>query len=156
MQAAAPVTVRRVIQGMLAAWFALGCAAAGADDAAARRARVDYLLHCSGCHGTDGLGKPEKGIPRFTGQVGHFLQLPEGRAFVMQVPGLLGVRLPDDRAAAVTNWMLRQFAGASLPADFVPYTADEARRHRESRPVDVIGRRDELYRALLARGLVIQ
>lgn len=127
-----------------------------AGDRNAARARTDYMLHCSGCHGMDGLGKPEKGIPRFADQVGHFLRLPEGRAFVMQVPGLLGVRLPDERAAAVTNWMIREFAGASLPTDFTPYSADEARRHRESRPADIIGRRDEIYRNLLQQGFVIQ
>jgi uncharacterized protein YbaR (Trm112 family) len=110
-------------------------------------------LYCAAC----AVEYPvEKGIPRFTDQVGHFLRLPEGRAFVMQVPGLLGVRLPDERAAAVTNWMIREFAGPSLPADFVPYSAAEARRHRESRPADIIGRRDEIYRTLLQQGLVIQ
>jgi hypothetical protein len=138
--------------------MALAALAGGtlAEDRSIARARTDYMLHCSGCHGMDGLGKPEKGIPRFTDQVGHFLRLPEGRAFVMQVPGLLGVRLPDERAAAVTNWMIREFAGPSLPADFVPYSAAEARRHRESRPADIIGRRDEIYRTLLQQGLVIQ
>jgi hypothetical protein len=127
-----------------------------AADTTMARARTDYMLHCSGCHGMDGLGKPEKGIPRFADQVGHFLRLPEGRAFVMQVPGLLGVRLPDERAAAVTNWMIREFAGPSLPAEFTPYSADEARQHRESRPADIIGRRDEIYRTLLQQGFVIQ
>lgn len=120
------------------------------------RARTDYTLHCSGCHGMDGLGKPTAGIPVFTGQVGHFLRMPEGRAFLMQVPGLLSARLPDDRAAAVTTWMVRAFAGPSLPPDFTPYTAEEAKRYRESRPADVIGRRNALYRQLLDHGYAIQ
>ena len=143
----------RVVLALCLASLA-GYAVAGDKNAA--KARIDYMLHCSGCHGMDGLGKPEKGIPRFADQVGHFLRVPEGRAFVMQVPGLLGVRLPDERAAAVTNWMIREFAGASLPTDFTPYSADEARRHRESRPADIIGRRDEIYRNLLQQGFVIQ
>jgi hypothetical protein len=121
-----------------------------------KRARIDYTLHCSGCHGMDGLGKPTAGIPVFADQVGHFLRMPEGRAFLMQVPGLLGARLPDDRAAAVTTWMVRAFAGPSLPPDFVPYTAEEAKRYRESRPADVIGRRNALYRQLLEHGYAIQ
>lgn len=121
-----------------------------------KRARIDYTLHCSGCHGMDGLGKPTAGIPVFTDQVGHFLRMPEGRAFLMQVPGLLGARLPDERAAAVTTWMVRAFAGPSLPPDFVPYTAEEAKRYRESRPADVIGRRNALYRQLLEHGYAIQ
>lgn len=131
-------------------------AAQAQQDRTAARARIDYLLHCSGCHGTDGTGKPAKGIPGFVGQVGHFQRLAEGRAFLMQVPGLLSAGLPDDRAAAVTTWMLREFAGASLPPDFVPYTAEEARTYRLSRPADVIGRRNEIYRQLLERGYAIQ
>jgi len=141
---------------MLAIAFAGLVSGAVAEDRTSARARTDYMLHCSGCHGMDGLGKPEKGIPRFAEQVGHFLRLSEGRAFVMQVPGLLGVRLPDERAAAVTNWMIREFAGASMPPDFVPYSAGEARQYRESRPADIIGRRDEIYRTLLQQGFVIQ
>ena len=129
---------------------------ASADDRTGARARIDYTLHCSGCHGMDGLGKPSAGIPMFTGQVGHFLRLPEGRAFLMQVPGLLSARLSDERAAAVTTWMIRTFAGPSLPTDFTPYTAEEAKRHRESRPADVIGKRNALYRQLLENGYTIQ
>lgn len=126
------------------------------DPRVAARARTDYLLHCSGCHGQDGEGKPWKGIPRFTGQVGHFQRLPESRAFLMQVPGLLGAGLSDERAAAVTTWLVREFAGASLPAGFKPYTAEEARRYRETRPVDVMGRRNELYDKLNAAGYAVE
>ncbi len=126
------------------------------DAKAAARARTDYLLHCSGCHGQDGEGKPWKGIPRFAGQVGYFVRLPESRAFLMQVPGLLGAGLTDERAANVTTWLVREFAGTSLPADFRPYTAEEARRYRETRPVDVIGRRNELYDRLSAAGYPVE
>lgn len=141
----------------LALAFALGAGShADADDKVGSRARTDYLLHCSGCHGQDGMGKPGRGIPRFDGQIGYFQRLPEGRAFVMQVPGLLSANLPDDRAAAVTTWMIRQFSGASLPADFQSYSAEEARQYRISRPADIMGRRDELYARLLALGYKIE
>ncbi len=131
--------------------LALGAPGAAAHDPAAQ-ARIDYLLHCSGCHGQDGMGNPAKGIPQFTNQVGHFLRLPEGRAFLMQVPGLLSARLSDERAAAVTSYLLRTYAGPSLPPDFRPYSADEAKRFRESRPADVIGKRNGLYAELLGLG----
>lgn len=124
---------------------------ASADESGAQ-ARVDYLLHCSGCHGQDGMGNPARGIPQFTNQIGHFLRLPEGRAFLMQVPGLLGARLPDERAAAVTTYLVRTYAGPSLPAEFRPYSAGEARRYRETRPADVIGKRNALYAELLSLG----
>jgi mono/diheme cytochrome c family protein len=117
-----------------------------------QRARNDFLLHCSGCHGQDGMGNPAKGIPQFKNQIGHFTRIPEGRAFLMQVPGLLSARLSDERAAAVTTWIIREFAGPSLPEGFQPYTGTEAKRFREARPADVIGKRNALYAELLAMG----
>lgn len=127
-----------------------------AADESATRARTDYLLHCSGCHGQDGMGKPEKGIPRFTDQVGYFLKLPEGRAFLLQVPGLLSANMPDDRAAAVVTWMIKEFAGPSMPEKLQPYTAEEAKRYKAERPADIMGRRNEIYAKLLALGIRIE
>lgn len=141
---------------VLAAVIGLSALTASAQDKSAVRARLDFLLHCSGCHGQDGTGNPEKGIPNFVGQVGHFQRLPEGREFVMQVPGLLSSGLSNERAAAVTSWMIRQFAGSSLPADFVTYTASEAKRARETRPADVMGKRKAIYLQLLRQGYAIQ
>jgi cytochrome c553 len=126
------------------------------DADAEKRAPQDYLQFCSGCHGVDGMGKPMRGIPRFTGQIGHFQRTAEGRAFVMQVPGLLGAGLTDARAAAVSNYIARRFGGTSLPPDFVPYTPDEARQHRETRPVDIMGKRDQLYTQLLELGFHVE
>jgi mono/diheme cytochrome c family protein len=117
---------------------------------------VDFMLHCSGCHGMDGSGAPAQGIPDFRDQIGHFQRLPEGRAFLMQVPGLLNAGLSDDRRAAVTTWLVRTFAGPSLAPGFQPYTAAEARQYRESRPADIAGTRTRLYEALLAAGYAIK
>ena len=126
--------------------------AAAQDDGASRRARNDYLLHCSGCHAMDGSGHPAKGIPTFQNQVGYFTAIPEGRAMLMQIPGLLGSGLSDERAAGVTTWLVRQFAGPSLPADFRPYTAEEASYYRETRPVDITATRDRLYKRIVDSG----
>lgn len=131
-------------------------ATAFAADKSQTRAKTDYLLHCSGCHGQDGTGKPTAGIPRFTDQVGYFLKLPEGRAFLMQVPGLLSANMPDDRAAAVVTWMIREFAGPSMPEKLEPYTAEEAKRYKAERPADIMGRRNELYGKLLELGYTIE
>ena len=126
--------------------------AAAQDDAGSRRARNDYVLHCSGCHDMDGSGHPAKGIPAFQNQVGFFTAIPEGRAMLMQIPGLLSSGLSDERAAAVTTWLVREFAGPSLPADFQPYTAAEAKRYRESRPVDITATRERLYQQIVDAG----
>jgi cytochrome c553 len=125
---------------------------AAQEDAMSRRARNDYVLHCSGCHDMDGSGHPAKGIPAFQDQVGYFTAIPEGRAMLMQIPGLLSSGLSDERAAAVTTWLVRQFAGSSLPANFQPYSAAEAKRYRETRPVDITATRERLYKQIVDSG----
>lgn len=142
---------------LLAAMLALLITApARAGDVNEKRARIDYILHCSGCHDMDGSGHPGKGIPSFPDQIGYFAAIPEGRAMLMQVPGLLNSGLDDARAAAVTTWLVRQFAGVSLPADFKPYTAEEARRYRASRPADINGLRNRLYRQIVESGYALK
>lgn len=140
--------------GVVACIAALAAASpvAAQEDGNSRRARQDYMLHCSGCHDMDGSGHPAKGIPAFRNQVGYFTAIPEGRAMLMQIPGLLGSGLSDERAAAVTTWLVRQFAGPSLPADFQPYTAAEAKRYRETRPVDITAARTRIYRQIVDSG----
>jgi hypothetical protein len=128
------------------------CASTGVLAAGDPGAHLDYLLKCSGCHNSDGSGHPLKGIPDFRGQVGYFVLLPQGRAFLMQVAGLMNSGLPDERAAAVTNYIVETFAGPSMPPDFQPYTPDEAKRYRESRPADLAHRRQTLYQQITAAG----
>lgn len=116
------------------------------------RGRIDYVLHCSGCHALDGTGVEAKGIPQVKDRLGYFLRFPEGRAFLLQVPGLLAAGLSDDRAAGVTNWMIEYFAGPSMPGNFVPYTAEEAKRYRLGKPADISALRKQLAQRLVALG----
>lgn len=104
----------------------------------------------------DGSGHPEYGIPDFREQVGYFLRVPEGRAFLLQVPGLINAGLSDERRASVTNYLLRRYAGASLPADFQSYTAEEARRYLETRPADIAATRRNLHQQLNALGYALK
>jgi mono/diheme cytochrome c family protein len=118
--------------------------------------RIDYLLHCSGCHAQDGRGLEHKGIPALKDQVGYFLRTEGGRAYVMQIPGLLSAGMPDDRAAGVTNYIMARFAGPSLAENFVPYSAAEAKRYRESRPADIPAKRRLLKSELSEAGFSIR
>jgi hypothetical protein len=127
-----------------------------AQDAERERARFDYVLHCSGCHFLHGEGSPAGGIPRLRDQVGYLLTLPEGRAYLMQVPGLLSAGMRDEEAARVVNWMVDYFSGPSRPARFVPYTGEEARRYRLAKPADIIGIRQRLAAQLRAAGYPFQ
>lgn len=142
----------RSIDAVTALLLAGVSAPALAAQPASERGRIDYVLHCSGCHALDGSGVETKGIPQVKDRIGYFLRFPEGRAFLLQVPGLLAAGLSDERAAGVTNWMIEYFAGASLPSDFTPYTAQEARRYRLSRPADIPGIRKALEAKLREAG----
>ncbi len=124
--------------------------------AGAASGRVDYVLHCSGCHAFDGRGLEHKGIPALKDQIGYYLRSEEGRAFLMQVPGLLSAGMSDERAAAVTNYIVLRFAGASLPESFTPYTAAEAKRYRESRPANIPATRRALVAKLLEQGAAMR
>jgi mono/diheme cytochrome c family protein len=149
--------VRRSMGAALAAIVACANSVSMAGDKPySDQGRVDFLLHCSGCHAQDGRGLEDKGIPALKDQVGYFLRTDNGRAYLMQIPGLLSAGMPDARAADVTNYILTRFAGASLPENFLPYTAEEAKRYRESRPADIPGKRRVLAAELRERGVAIR
>jgi cytochrome c553 len=149
--------MRRPLSALTAAFLLVALTTPASQAAGpADRARLDYMLHCSGCHDMDGSGHPTKGIPDFRNQVGYFAALPDGREMLMQVPGLLNAGLSDARAAAVTTWLVRQFAGPSLPGDFRTYSEEEARRYRETRPADITAKRMGLYRRIVEAGYAIK
>jgi cytochrome c553 len=115
-------------------------------------AQMQYMLHCMGCHLDDGSGMPAKGIPAMKGVVGHFLRLPEGRALMVQVPGVMNTPLDDRQVAELMNWLMLHIAGDSRPQDSAPYTADEVKALRASRPADLLGERARIVRRLRAAG----
>jgi len=114
-----------------------------ASSGAAADARQDYMLNCMGCHLLDGSGAPPA-IPRLQGQVGYFLTIPRGRAYLAQVPGAANSLLTDARLADVLNWIVEQFAGSSAPADWQRYDATEVSTYRAARPADIDLLRHEL------------
>jgi mono/diheme cytochrome c family protein len=102
-----------------------------------------------GCHRADG-GGTEGVVPPLAGSVGRFVAVPRGRAFLVQVPGTSQAPLSDADIAALLNWLLPEFSRAELPADFVPYTAEEVARYRQTPLTDVSGVRRELLAAIEA------
>lgn len=134
-------------------WLAaLGLACSLAGPAAADAAKKNYRLYCMGCHQMDGSGSPENGIPSMRDEVGHFLRLPEGRAYLSQVPGTLNTPLGDAETADLLNWLVANIGGRSTPADFRPYTAADVKAYRASVPEDIPGLRDKLVRRLAEMG----
>lgn len=132
---------------LLAGLLISGGAAAGTDSV-----QKNYRLYCMGCHQLDGTGSPENGIPSMKGEVGEFLRLPEGRAYLSQVPGTLNTPLSDADTAELLNWIIANIAPPSVPADFVPYTAADVKRYRATAPEDIPGLRTLLVERLKDHG----
>lgn len=108
---------------------------------------VEYALNCQGCHRADGAGTPGS-VPALAGSVARFLDVPGGREYLVQVPGVAQAPLDDETLAAVLNWMLGRFDQAHVPARFAPYTAGEVGRLRARPLTDV----EAVRRRLLAAG----
>jgi len=131
--------------------------AAGAGPAhASSNSAADYLQHCAGCHQMDGTGLPRSGIPSFVDNVGHFLRSPQGRAFLVQVPGTAQSPLSDAQVAALLNWMLARFSAAQMPRDAAPYSAAEVARLRATALRDLRSTRREIVDALTAEGFRVR
>jgi mono/diheme cytochrome c family protein len=60
--------------------------------------QTTYTLHCSGCHGAQGHGVPDAGIPDLHDS-GAYVAIPAGRAYLVQVPGLSQSRLAAELCA---------------------------------------------------------
>jgi hypothetical protein len=89
------------------------------------------------------------------GALGHFLRLPEGRDFLVQVPGTSQSALSDAEVAEMLNWILQSYSPEQIPAGFKPYTKQEVTALR-SRPLDdVSGRRAAIVKRLAEQGIRI-
>jgi mono/diheme cytochrome c family protein len=112
----------------------------------------DYILYCMGCHGDQAQGVPGK-VPALAGSVALFMRSPDGRNYVLRVPGAANSALADAQLAAVLNWLAERFppgdAGAPKGA---PFTAAEVSELRRTPLADVKERRREVVRALAASG----
>jgi mono/diheme cytochrome c family protein len=110
----------------------------------------DYMLYCMGCHGAQAQGVPGK-IPPLAGALPLYMRTPEGRNYVLRVPGAANSALPDARLAAVLNWLAATYA----PAGEVPpaaFSTEEVTRIRHTPLADVQATRREVVRALAASG----
>lgn len=133
--------------------FLFALAAGAADAASLGSPRLDYVLNCAGCHGLDGAGVPAKGVPRLRGNIGKLLHLPDGRAFIVQAPGVSNSSLGHAELADLLNWLVVEMDPAHLPPDLAPYTAGEVAELRRARRSEYLARRAALAAALAALGL---
>ncbi len=106
--------------------------------------RTDYLLHCGGCHLSDGSGAPDD-VPSLRDDLGRIITVPEGRGYLVRVPGSSQAMLDDAELAAVINWVLTEFSSATLADDFEPLTAEEVAKARGDVLMDPLKFRAELW-----------
>jgi mono/diheme cytochrome c family protein len=137
-----------------AALLVAGPAIAGDVPASIRhlsRPAALYASNCAGCHGHTGRSVSE--IPTLVDRVGYFARIPEGRAYLAEVPNVAMSALDDADLAAMLSWLLRTYSAAQLPADFRDYTAAEVAAYRQQRIIPW-QRRQELVHQLLAAGAI--
>jgi cytochrome c peroxidase len=71
-------------------------------------ARIDYLLHCSGCHLENGSSSlPD--VPDLRETLGYFASFEAGRSYLIRVPGASQAPISDAALADVINWMLLNY-----------------------------------------------
>lgn len=121
----------------------------------AQSAQFDYMLKCSGCHGADGSGSPDRGIPDFRGYVDGFGRTEAGRTYVMHVPGVVNSSLPNARIAAVMNHVIASFGAPETRAGIPPFTAEEVDRLRAVPVPDVVAYRREVAAGMAKAGIPV-
>ena len=127
-------------------------AAMASGQAAGEDAHHLYRLRCSGCHGLEGMGSKVGRVPPFPGLVARFLGEPEGRAFLVLVPGVANSDLSDDQAAGVLNYVLDAWGDG---AHFKPYDSMEVREIRKTKVDDIAALRARIAEKLARRGVSI-
>lgn len=92
--------------------------------------RINYLLHCSGCHLPGGQGNPPN-VPTLHQELGRMMGVAAMRTYIVRVPGSAYSSLSDEELAAVANWILEEFNAETLPADFEPLSTTEVTDARQ-------------------------
>jgi mono/diheme cytochrome c family protein len=111
----------------------------------------DYMLHCMGCHGTEAQGVPGK-IPPLANALSRFMRTPEGRDYVLRVPGAANSALSDAQLAAVLNWLAVTFDAKTSASNPAPFTSEEVSRLRHMPLASVLAARNAVVRGLAATG----
>jgi cytochrome c2 len=145
------MTLHAIVRHAIFVFAVTHCLFAQAGDVGRSR----YTLHCAGCHQLDGGGATEIGVPRMKGVIGNFLRTPEGRDFLVQVPGSSQSSLNDAQLSDELNWIIRTMAEQSMPADFVPYSEGEVHVLRTHRPENIIALRKSITDNLAVLGFPV-
>jgi mono/diheme cytochrome c family protein len=101
------------------------------SDVQAFEPSVNYMLQCMGCHTPDGRGEPGR-VPSMRNTLVPLASTPEGRKFLIQVPGAAQSRLSDAELADVLNWMVTHLSALPVPPELKRFTATEVSAYRHT------------------------
>jgi mono/diheme cytochrome c family protein len=112
--------------------------------------RANYLLSCGGCHGLNGVSNSRL-VPDLKDQVGFFMNLPEGRRYVVRLPNVAFSMMTDETLTDVLNYMVFTLGGSSTPKGAKPYTMNEVSllRHEPLTEVSLAHTRQQIVRTLI-------
>jgi hypothetical protein len=137
--------------------LALSCVSAGragdtnTDHASLTQVQATYLERCGGCHGIQGRSSPDL-VPDLRDQVGHFLCLPEGRAYLVRLPSIATSPLTDQEVAELMNFVVFDLGRTKAIAGKYPaYSAEEVRQLR-AQPLNAVALAS--YRAEIVEQLI--
>ena len=99
-----------------------------------------------GCHTPDGSGEPGR-VPSVKETLVPFAGSPDGRRFLVQVPGAAQSTLSDAELAELLNWMIQNLS-LTRSAGVPPFTAKEVASYRRTPLVAVQATRATLIRQL--------
>jgi mono/diheme cytochrome c family protein len=114
------------------------------------RPQSNYLLACGGCHGENGISN-SKLVPDLFDLVGFYLNVPEGREYLVRLPNVAFSIMSDQELTDVLNFMVFRIGGASVPAHAAPYNIAEVARLRKQ-PLNEVSLLD--YRQRLVETLI--
>lgn len=133
-----------------AAWIMTPAAFASAQ--VMTSAQSDYVEHCGGCHGVQGVSAPAK-VPQLKGRAGYYLCTPEARAYMGRLPNVAHSSTSDEQLADILNFIAFDLGRPGKPIIAQPYTAAEVGRLRRA-PLssgDLVATRARLVRQLIGK-----
>ena len=128
---------------LIPVWLLASAVIAAPAVAEQRTPRVNYLLHCGGCHLPDGRGAPP--VPSITDEVVQLADIEAVRRYLVQVPGSSQAPVSDAELAEILNWVFTELRTVPLPAGFTPLTAEEVAAARASVLLDPLQERARLW-----------
>ncbi len=108
---------------------------------------VNFQLQCMGCHLRDGSGQPGR-VPSFRRTLAAMAASPQGREYLIRVPGVAQAPLCDEDIAALLNWMVRHSSDYPVHVGFKDFSAAEVHRWRARPLTDVSAARMRIVRLL--------